>query len=148
MNTCFIGEVFQGRDREKTLQAQAGITSDQYEETLYLTSACSSLEHFEKEIQRLQKELEDVLSEVRAQWDQLTRHPPQADHTQPTADPESIWENMKTCDSDEAMFSYFNGFDEDVRQQVADYILTQVNMFQGKAPVFASHYNATTFVLE
>ena len=66
----------------------------------------------------------------------------------PESDPESVWKRMQTCPSPEEMFEYFNAFDENARDQIADYILGHANMFKGWGPVFAEHYDRDSHRLE
>ncbi len=148
MAPSFFGEVSEPSDHKENLLAQLGVYSEQREEIIYLISSCSSIEQFEEEIHGLKNELENILIQVKAKWDRLSESCNRAINQNGSNDPESIWQNMEACDSDKEMIDYFNGFDEEFRKRVAEYILSNVNMFQGKAPVFASHYNMFTFRLE
>ncbi len=148
MEPSFVWEVFKGSDQEGTLQARAGVRSGQGDEIVYLVSPCSSVEQFEGEINRLKGELDNLFVQVKTKWHSLAESHKQSLEQDRLEEPESIWKDMEAFDSNEEMISYFNGLDEEVRKKVAEYILSNVNMFQGKGPVFASHYNMFTYKLE
>lgn len=147
MALSFFGEVFKDSEEQEKILARLGIQNDQ-EDNVYLTSGCESMEQFEEEVRGLQQEMEDVLGQVRAKWQALTETEVSMDNSDPFNDPKGIWQDMENCKSDQEMIDFFNGFDEEIRKKVAEYVLTSVNMFQGSAPIFASHYNNFTHRLE
>ena len=111
-----------------------------------VVSVCCSLEQFRAELANLKKELDQMLLEAEAQIQDLTAG--SAVKGSPESDPESVWKSMQAYPSPEEMFDYFNAFDENARQQIADYILGHANMFKGWGPVFAEHYDLASHRLE
>ena len=111
-----------------------------------VVSVCCNLEQFRAELANLKEELDRLLLEAEAQIRDLTTG--NATKDSPESDPEGVWKSMQACPSPEEMFDYFNTFDENARQQIADYILGHANMFKGRGPVFAEHYDLTSHRLE
>jgi hypothetical protein len=121
----------------------AGTTSSA---AIDVVSVCGSLEQFRAELGNLKKELDQMLLEAEAQIQDLTAGSPMTGS--PESDPESVWKSMQACPSPEEMFDHFNAFDENAREQIADYILGHANMFKGWGPVFAEHYDRDSHRLE
>ena len=61
---------------------------------------------------------------------------------------EDIWQALEECSSLEEMRELFNGLSLSKRQEVADFVLTQLNIFKGAASTFSQHYNEAEFLLE
>jgi hypothetical protein len=59
-----------------------------------------------------------------------------------------IWQTLEECSSFEEMREYFNGLSLNKRQEVADFVLTQLNIFKGAASIFSQHYNEVECLLE
>jgi hypothetical protein len=55
---------------------------------------------------------------------------------------------LEECSSFEEMREYFNGLSLNKRQEVADFVLTQLNIFKGAASIFSQHYNEVECLLE
>jgi hypothetical protein len=111
-----------------------------------VVSVCGSLEQFRAELGNLKKELDQMLLEAEAQIQDLTAGSAMKGSAE--SDPESVWKSMQACPSPEEMFDHFNAFDENAREQIADYILGHANMFKGWGPVFAEHYDRDSHRLE
>jgi hypothetical protein len=106
--------------------------------------SCRSIDDFRQEIGRMKAELDDVLASAEQKLEAVRK-----DSGGSTAgDPAQIWKDMESMGSDTEMFTYFNGFSASDREIIAEYILTNVNMFKGRGPVFSEHYDALSHVLE
>jgi len=55
--------------------------------------------------------------------------------------PEKIWSILSSVDDEDLFVNNFNSLDEAKRNEVAEYVLTQCNIFSGKAAVFSSRYS-------
>lgn len=66
----------------------------------------------------------------------------------PDLPPEKIWSALSAMASDEAFVAEFNNLPEGARAQVAEYVLSQCNVFSGKAAVFSSRYNDSSKSLD
>ena len=62
--------------------------------------------------------------------------------------PEEIWQALEECSSIEEMRELFNGLSIGKRQEVGDFVLTQLNIFKGAASIFSQHYNEIEYLLE
>ena len=56
-------------------------------------------------------------------------------------DPSKIWNQLKEAETIEKMASIFNSLEEDQRKKVADFILTNVNIFKEPGASFAKYYD-------
>jgi len=112
-----------------------------------LLEALGSFEAFEQGVAKLKadlnKELDRCLQEAS---DLAAQADPGGQHEEPPVDPEAIWAIMEDL-NEEDFGVYFNGLDEQKRREVAEFVLTQVNMFKGKGPVFAARYDNETALL-
>ena len=61
---------------------------------------------------------------------------------------EEIWQALEECSSIEEMRVRFNELSLRRRQEVADYVLTELNIFKGAASIFSQHYNEQEYQLE
>lgn len=109
-----------------------------------LVAPCNSIDSFQREIDRLMGELRQLAVEARRQAESFDR----AREAGAELNPAKVWQEMDGLATEAEMFEFFNGLDELQRQQVAEYIFTNVNMFKGRGPVFSEHYDATSHCLE
>ena len=58
-----------------------------------------------------------------------------------------IWQVLSAMEDESRFFGLFNQLKEEKRREVAEYILTQCNVFTGKGAVFSAHYNDVTACL-
>ena len=113
-----------------------------------LTQTCSTLEEFEQEVRHLKDTMDELIEKARSKVQQF-----QSEAAQPTVDvpyqtPQEFWTVMEACESFEEMREIFNNLGLHERQEVADYIFTGVNIFQGAASTFSQHYNEKESLLE
>ncbi len=107
---------------------------------------CHDLDQFKVAIDSLKGELDHMLQSAEARLRELTAVYVQSEIV--SLDLGAVWEKIEACGSQQEMFDYFNGFDVDARQEIADYIFVHANMFKGWGPVFAEHYNLNSCRLE
>jgi hypothetical protein len=62
--------------------------------------------------------------------------------------PEEIWEILSNITDEDLFIGSFNRLEETKRNEVAEYVLTQCNIFSGKASVFSSRYNNEKGLME
>jgi hypothetical protein len=105
--------------------------------------SCRSLEEFRQEIARMKAELDEVLEGAQQKVEAL-----RDGGGSKAGDPAKIWKEMELLATDDEMFKYFNGFSFSDREIVAEYVLTHVNMFKGRGPVFSEHYDSSTHYLD
>jgi hypothetical protein len=115
---------------------------------LFLTPACDTFEAFESAVQELKNSADDLLQAAR---EVFTRHQAQTEDETSAAAPrsvEEIWQNLEESDSLEEMKEIFNTLTLKKRQEVADFVLTKLNIFKGAASVFSQNYNEIDCLLE
>ncbi len=66
----------------------------------------------------------------------------------PVMEPDAVWSILSRIEDEDLFVATFNGLEERQRREVADYILTQCNIFTGNAAVFSSRYEGATGRLE
>jgi len=101
---------------------------------------CASYEAFEKESEWLKESLERVRRQARSLFDAPSSS--KGIHIAPDMTVEEIWNVLSTRTDEAALVAAFNELDVSQRQAVAEYVLTQCNIFSGKAAVFSSRYDS------
>jgi hypothetical protein len=113
-----------------------------------LTPDCETIEGFEKAVGNLKKSMDSILERAKTTFQQYQT---QVEGKTGVADSYSsaeIWQTLEECSSFEEMREYFNGLSLNKRQEVADFVLTQLNIFKGAASIFSQHYNEVECLLE
>ena len=113
-----------------------------------LTPDCETLEVFECAVAELRKTIDNLLERARETYRQ---YQVQVKGEKATTEPQSaeeIWQNLKECSSIEDMRKLYNSLNLHKRQEVADFVLTQLNIFKGAASIFSQHYNEEEYLLE
>lgn len=113
-----------------------------------LTPDCETMEGFEKAVVNLKKNMDSILERAKT-----TLHQYQAQVKGEAAvtdfhSPEEIWQVLEECSSIGEMRVMFNGLSLRKRQEVADFVLTQLNIFKGAASIFSQNYNEEEYLLE
>ena len=113
-----------------------------------LTPDCETMEEFEKALAHLKKSMDSILERAK---NTFQRHQAKVKGEKAATDfhtPEEIWGALEECTSIEEMRVRFNELTLKKRQEVADFVLTQLNIFQGAASIFSQHYNEQEYLLE
>jgi hypothetical protein len=113
-----------------------------------LTPECDTIEGLEQAMAELKKNMESLLRRAR---EKFQMHLVQADGETAVANfdsTEEIWRTLEQCASIEEMRESFNSLGRQKRQEVADFVLTQLNIFKGAASTFSQHYNEAEHCLE
>lgn len=114
-----------------------GIIAEQEGRTIILAGPCQSKEELQGEIGVLGRKLEVLLHEAEAAFKEMLQST--TDMGIPEA-PEGIWRLLERTIGLEEMKALFNSLPEGKRRQVADFILSHVNVFKGPGATFAQHY--------
>lgn len=113
-----------------------------------LTPECESFDEFEWAVEGLRTSLDTHLEKAREAF---------RSHQDETASgltplgfqtPEEIWQALEESGTIEDMREIYNALSLKMRQEVADFVLTQLNIFKGAASVFSQHYNEAQYLLE
>ena len=104
-----------------------------------ITGICDSYEAFEMEVEAVKNSLERVINKAKEVFNGSSLQ----ETLELNADmsPEKIWSILSSVDDEDLFVNNFNSLDEAKRNEVAEYVLTQCNIFSGKAAVFSSRYS-------
>jgi hypothetical protein len=111
-----------------------------------LTPDCETMEEFEEALAHLKRNMESIVESAKTTFQQYQAR----DETGVTDFHTSaeIWQVLEECTSIEEMRVRFNELSLRKRQEVADFVLTQLNIFKGAASIFSQHYNEQEYLLE
>ena len=113
-----------------------------------LTPDCDTIEGLEQAVAELKKSMESLLRRAREKFRQ---HRVQAEGETAVTNfhsTEEIWRTLEECASFEEMRETFNTLGRQKRQEVADFVLTQLNIFKGAASTFSQNYNEEQYLLD
>jgi hypothetical protein len=116
------------------------------EASVFLIPKCNSYKTLEGEISRLKEELDGLLEEAKDQF------APKSGQQHAVINEElgaaELWKILSGIADTELLVRQFNKLKREKRQEVADYVFTQCNVFVGVASVFSARYNAEEAKLE
>ena len=141
-----IFELMITKDKEKGENIEAGIGMRVklagLETIIPVTKSCPSYETLELELVAMRKNLEDLLKRAK---DLFERSEKQADlGLDPNMPSEEIWPILSGLGDEKAFVEAFNSLEEAKRREVAEHVLTQCNIFSGKAAIFSARYDEKT----
>ena len=112
----------------------------------FLIPKCTSYETLEREISRVKGELDGLLEEAKEQFGPG----PVKEHVELNEElgAAELWEILSAVVDTEVLVRQFNSLSQTKRQEVADYVFTQCNVFAGVASVFSLRYNNEEAKLE
>ena len=113
-----------------------------------LTPECNTIEGLEQAVAELKKRMDSTLERARETFQQYQVQAKEERAVSDFHSPEEIWQALEECSSIEEMRELFNGLSLRKRQEVADFVLTQLNIFKGAASMFSQHYNEVDYLLE
>ncbi len=124
----------------------AGQQGSEIQGSISLIPKCSSYETLEREISRLKGELDGLLQEAK---EQLGPGPGQerVDLDEGLGAPE-LWEILSAVQDTDLLVRQFNSLSRGKREEIADYVFSQCNVFTGVASMFSVRYNNEEAKLE
>jgi hypothetical protein len=111
-----------------------------------VSPACTQIEELEQEVRSIQRDLETSLETARERFKKSKVQ--SALEITPEMGPEAVWNILSRIGDDELFMKGFNSLEENQRKQVSEYVLTQCNIFSGRASFFSSRYDHEKDVLE
>jgi hypothetical protein len=125
---------------------EAGQQGSEIQGSISLIPKCSSYETLEREISRLKGELDGLLQEAK---EQLGPGPGQ-EHVDldEELDAPELWEIISAVNDTDLLVRQFNSLSRGKREEIADHVFTQCNVFTGVASVFSQRYNNEEAKLE
>ena len=113
-----------------------------------LTPECNTMEGFEQAVAELKNSMESMLQIARESFQQYQTQARGERSATDFHSAEEIWQVIEECDSIEEMRGIFNTLGAEKRREVADFVLTQLNIFKGAASIFSQHYDEQECLLE
>ncbi|GEM_PF-708181 len=109
-----------------------------------LTPMFENYSDFRKGVDKLKGELEDLCLEA----EMLFSGGEAQEDISGEMSGREIWEKLSQIGDEEEFARQFNLLGEDKRREVAEHVLTQCNIFSGKASIFSARYNSKSLLLE
>jgi hypothetical protein len=141
-----VTETGKGEDGETTVSVGIRLKVGGHETTCPISRACDSYETLEIEVQVIKNSLDSLLTSAK----RVLGEPEAEEGLDLSSDMESeeIWSILSAVSDEDLFIKSFNNLDENKRKEVAEYVLTQCNIFSGKASVFSSRYNNETGLMD
>jgi hypothetical protein len=141
-----VAETGRGDNEDTTVSVGIRLKVGGHETICAVSRACDSYEALEIEVQAIKNGLDSLLAEAkkllgeRAVEGGLDLRSDMA--------PEEIWSILSAVSDEDLFIKSFNNLDEGKRREVAEHVLTQCNIFSGKASIFSSRYNNETGLMD
>ena len=117
-----------------------------HETAFPVLGVCNSYEDVEAEVEAIKSNLDRVMTRAKEVFRESSF--PGGLALSSDMGPEEIWSILSNTANEDHFAQGFNRLDDAKRREVAEYVLTQCNIFSGKASVFSSRYNNESGLLE
>ncbi len=115
--------------------------------SVLLVEKCSSYEILHKEVSRIKEELDALLDKSKGLFNtEIGEEKSQGVNEDMSA--KEIWDVLSMIKDPEALLMKFNSMSRQKRFEVADYVLSNCNVFSGPASIFSMRYNSEEGVME
>ena len=141
-----VTETGKGEDAQTTVSVSLRLKVGGHKTTCPISRACDSYEALEIEVQAIKNGLDSLLAEAKNVFGEAAAEEG-LDLSSDMA-PEEIWSILSGVSDEHLFIKGFNNLEEGKRREVAEYILTQCNIFSGKASIFSSRYNNETGLMD
>lgn len=111
-----------------------------------ISGICDSYDAFEVEVEAVKNNLERVINKAKEIFSGSSLQ--KTLELKADMAPEKIWSILSSVDDEDLFVNSFNALDEVKRKEVAEYVLTQCNIFSGKALVFSERYKSELGFME
>ena len=115
--------------------------------SVLLVEKCSSYEILQKEVSRIKEELDALLEKSRRLFEVEVGEEEGPDVDENLGAKE-IWDILSLIKDPEVLLVKFNSMSRQKRLEVADYVLSNCNVFSGPASIFSMRYNSEEGVIE
>jgi len=115
--------------------------------SVLLVEKCSSYEILQKEVSRIKEEL-DVLLEKSRRLFEVEIGEEKSQSVNEDMSVKEIWDFLSMIKDPEVLLVKFNSMSRQKRFEVADYVLSNCNVFSGPASIFSMRYNNEEGVIE
>ena len=134
----------EGKKPEVSLGIRVKLSS--FETTCMVTQPCQSYHALESEVQAIRQNLEDALKEARKVFEGSSKRDNLG--LRPDMNAGEIWTILSAILDEGDFVQAFNALEEGKRKEVAEHVLTNCNVFSGKAAVFSSRYDDKSALME
>ena len=115
--------------------------------SVLLVKKCSSYEILQKEVSQIKEELDVLLEKSRRLFEAEVGEEEGPDVDEDISAKE-IWNLLSMTKDPEVLLVKFNSMNRQKRLEVADYVLSNCNVFSGPASIFSMRYNCEEGMLE
>lgn len=115
--------------------------------SVLLIEKCSTYEMLYKEISRIKEEL-DVLRDTSRDLFETEPGEEKSQGVNEDLSVQEIWDFLSTIKDPEALLVKFNSMSSQKRFEVADYVLSNCNIFSGPASSFAMRYDSEEGIIK
>jgi len=115
--------------------------------SVLLVEKCSSYEILQKEVSQIKEEL-DVLLEKSRRLFEVEIGEEKSQSVNEDMSVKEIWDFLSMIKDPEVLLVKFNSMSRQKRFEVADYVLSNCNVFSGPASIFSMRYNSEEGVIE
>ncbi|MBW2334232.1 MAG: hypothetical protein JRF06_03920 [Deltaproteobacteria bacterium] len=115
--------------------------------SVLLVEKCSSYEILHKEVSQIKEEL-DVLLEKSRKLFEVEIGEEKSQSVNEDMSVKEIWDFLSMIKDPEVLLVKFNSMSRQKRFEVADYVLSNCNVFSGPASIFSMRYNSEEGVIE
>ena len=115
--------------------------------SVLLVEKCSSYEILQKEVSQIKEEL-DVLLEKSRKLFEVEIGEEKSQSVNEDMSVKEIWDFLSMIKDPEVLLVKFNSMSRQKRFEVADYVLSNCNVFSGPASIFSMRYNSEEGVIE
>lgn len=141
-----VTEMGKGEDGEATVSVGIHLKVGGHGTTCPISRACASYEALEIEVQAIKNSLDSLLAEAKRVLGKAAAE--EGLDLRSDMAPEEIWSILSGVSDEDLFIKSFNNLDEGKRRDVAEHVLTQCNIFSGKASIFSSRYNNETGLMD
>ena len=137
-----------GKEEKGKISVSVGVRLKMggYETTCPVSRGCDSYETLEIEVRTLKNGLDNLLARAKEVFGKTTTE--KGINLRSDMEPEEIWSILSAVSDEDLFIRSFNNLGEAKRREVAEHVLTQCNIFSGKASVFSSRYDNETGLME
>lgn len=124
----------------------AGQQGSKVQGSIFLIQKCDSYETLEGEISLLKGELDGLLEEAKERFG--SGHGQEHVELNEELGAAELWKYLSAVTDTEVLVRQFNSLSREKRQEIADYVFSQCNVFTGIASVFSQRYDNEEAKLE
>jgi len=107
-----------------------------------VSKVCHSQEELDREKNAIKGHLDSVIDSGKAHFTQSRGG--DAGEITPDMSRDAIWDILSSIEDEDRLIERFNSLDGSTRRKVAEYVLTECNIFEANASLFSAHYNNDT----